>query len=294
MLAEAITGLTVGAGYALLAVGVVLIYRSTRVLSLALGEIGAFGFYIGLRFHSNGIFGAHLPLLGAGGLAVAAGAAVALLTERFVMRPLVQRPRIDNFIVTLALALFLALVELNFFSPNHGPVAAPSVVGQVHMQVLGAFLTSTEIAELVLAALAATALYLVLRRTRFGLATRATTSNPEVARMLGVKVNNVYRFSWGVAGALAGAAGALVSNTNGSLIPLNLTVSLLNALAGAIIGGLDSLGGAVAGCLFIGVLQSLLLTLGPQYQTGATLLAVLVVLAARPQGVFGRAHALAG
>lgn len=293
IVSEVITGFTVGAGYSLLAVGVVLIYTGTGVLSLALGEMGAFGFYIGLKLNSNGlpIVHWHLSVTEAGLVAIALGALLGLVVERFIMRPLVGRPAIDKLIVTLGVALFLALVELEFLSPSNGPIPAPSVVGNGHFELLGAFLTSTEIAELIVAAIAAVALYLFLNRTKFGLATRATTSDPTVARLLGVKVNSVYRFAWVVAGALAGVAGALVSNTNGSLTPFNLTTTLLNSLAGAIIGGLDSLGGAIAGCLFIGVLQAVLLPLGPQYQTGATLVVVLLVLVSRPQGAFGRAGA---
>ncbi|MHB1445286.1 MAG: branched-chain amino acid ABC transporter permease [Acidimicrobiales bacterium] len=288
---EIVTGLTIGAGYSLLAVGVVLVYTSTRVLSLALGEMGAFGFYLGVKFYLHGVplVGWHLSAFEAGITAIVVGALLGLLVERFIMRPLTARPGIDKLIVTLGVALVLALVELNFISFD--PYPAPPFLGSAHFVLLGATLTTSRVAELATAAAAAAVLYLILNRTKLGLATRATTSDPTVARLLGVKVNNVYRFAWVTAGGLAGLAGALVSNTNGVLLPFSLTTALLSSLAGAVVGGLDSLGGAIVGCLLLGVVQNLAQPYGIAYESGITLLIVLVVLLVRPQGMFGRSSA---
>ncbi len=292
MLGDVVVGLAIGSAYSLMAVAVVLVYSGTRVLSLALGEIGAFTLYAGLYAHQHGVLGWRPGVFTAAVLAVLGGGLLGLLVERFVMRPLVGRPALDGLVATLAVALFLALFELYLYGLD--PFAAPSPVGSGSIEVAGSTLTVTEIVLLLLAAAVALGLYLFLTRTKFGLATRATTSDPVVARLLGVKVNRVYVFSWGVAGLLSGAAAALLAPINGSLTPFSLTTALLSALAGAVIGGLDSLGGAILGSLAVGVVSGVIgARVDPTTSAGVVFVAVLATLLIRPQGIFGSARAAA-
>jgi branched-chain amino acid transport system permease protein len=292
MLGEVVVGLAIGSAYSMLAVAVVLVYSSTRVLSLAVGEIGAFTLYAGLHWHTKGLLGWHPSELVAGLLAVVLGGALGLVVERFVMRPLVGRPPLDGLVATLAVALLLALLELALYGVD--PFAAPSPVGEGHVDVFGSTLTAPEITLFALAAAVAAGLWLFLTRTRFGLATRATTSDPTVARLLGVKVNHVYVFAWGVAGLLSGAAAALLAPIQGSLTPFSLTTALLSALAGAVIGGLDSLGGAILGSLLVGVVNGVVGSrVDPTTSAGVVFVAVLAVLLLRPHGLFGSARATA-
>ena len=292
MLGDVVVGLAIGAAYSLLAVAVVLVYSSTRVLSLAIGEIGAFSLYAGLYAHDHGVLGWHPSVFGAGVLAVLGGGALGLLVERFVMRPLVGRPALDGLVATLAVALFLALLELALYGLD--PFAAPSPVGDGSFRLFGSTLTASEVSLLVVAGAVALGLYLFLSRTSFGLATRATTSDATVARLLGVKVNRVYVFAWGVGGLLSGVAAALLAPVNGSLTPFSLTTALLSALAGAVIGGLDSLGGAVVGSLAVGVVNGVVGSrFDPTTSAGVVFVAVLATLLVRPQGLLGSARATA-
>ena len=289
MLARIITGLSAGAAYALVAVGVVLIYKCTRVLSIAQGEIGAFGFFIGLRWAARGIpgLGWHPARFVTLLIAVAVGALLGALIERIVIRPLVGRPPLDALIATLGIALFLALLEKELFGT--ATQFAPSPVGEWKVTVLGATLVAPRIVALVAAAVVALAIYLFFSRTRFGLAVRATTGDSTVAKLMGVRVNRVYRFAWVTAGALAGLGAALLGPAFGGLTPFAMTKFSLRALAGAVIGGLDSIWGAIVGSLLVGVLEAVV---GGQFTTSGTaelavLLLVIGTLVVRPQGLLG-------
>jgi branched-chain amino acid transport system permease protein len=289
VLAQIITGLSAGAAYALVAVGVVLIYKCTRLLSIAQGEIGAFGFFIGLRWAARGVpgLGWHPARFLTLCIAVAVGALLGALIERIVIRPLVGRPPLDALIATLGIALFLALLEKELFGT--ATQFAPSPVGEWRVKVLGATLIAPRIIALGSAGAVALALYLFFSRTRFGLAVRATTGDPAVARLMGVRVNRVYLFAWIVAGALAGLGAALLGPAFGGLTPFAMTKFSLRALAGAVIGGLDSLWGAILGSLLVGVIESVV---GGQFTASGTAeIAVLVLvigtLVTRPRGLLG-------
>jgi branched-chain amino acid transport system permease protein len=286
--AALVTGLASGAAYALMAVGVVLIFKCTRALSIAQGEIGAFGFFLGLRWSSRGIpvLGWHIPRFATLLVAVLVGAAIGLVVERFVMRPLVRRPPLDALIATLGIALFLALLELRLFGT--ATQFAPSAVGEWRISVLGATLTASRVVGVVLAGAVAWALYLFFTRTKFGLAVLATTSDPTVARILGVPVNDVYRFAWVAAGALSGVAAALLAPAFGGLTPFGQTEFALRALAGAVIGGLDSVWGAILGSLLVGVVEGVFRAHAPAGGDAvAVLVLVLATLVVRPRGILG-------
>jgi branched-chain amino acid transport system permease protein len=289
VLARLVTGLTSGAGYALVAVGVVLIFKGQKVLSVAQGEIGAFGFFLGLRWADRGIPGVrwHIPVVTTMVVAMAVGALLGLLAERLVIRRLVSRPSLDALIATLGIALFLALAEKEMFGTS--AQFAPSPVGVWKIVVLGATLTSPRVIAIVALVVVSAALWWFLGHTKFGLAVLATSGDPEVARTLGVPVLRVYRFVWVVGGALAGLAAALLGASFGGIAPFDMTRFGLLALAGAVIGGLDSVWGAIVGCLMIGALEGVV---GGTWTTAGTsdlavLALVVTTLLLRPQGLLG-------
>ncbi len=289
MAARLITGLTSGAGYALVAIGVVLIFKGMRILSLAQGEIGAFGFLLALRWSARGVpgLGWHISPFVTMVVAVVVGALVGALVERLVVRPLATRPPLDALIATLGIALFLALLEKEMF----GTAAhfAPSPVGDWKIELFGATLTAPRVIAIVALAIVAFALWLFFTRTRFGLGVLATSGDPVVARILGIPVTRVYRFVWIAAGALAGLAAALLGSAFGGIAPFDMTRFGLSALAGAVIGGLDSIWGAIIGCLAVGAIEGVV---GGTFETSGTAeLAVLVLvvgtLLVRPRGLLG-------
>ncbi|MFN8036830.1 MAG: branched-chain amino acid ABC transporter permease [Acidimicrobiia bacterium] len=289
MLGQVLIGLLSGAAYALVAVGVVLIYKSTRALSLAQGEIGAFGYFYALRWAALGMPLTDWHPTGLWMLIVAAviGMILGAVVERVIMRPLIRRPPLDAVIATLGVALFLALLEKQIFGTDI--TNTPSAVGSWSLTVADVTLDASRVVALGLTVAVAFAAFLFLSRSRFGLAVRATTGNPSVARLMGIPVNRVYRFAWMTAGALAGAAAALLGPAFGGIQPFTMTQYGLRALAGAVIGGLDSIWGAIVGCLLVGVVEGVTKS---QFTTqGADQLAVLLLvigtLVLRPQGLLG-------
>lgn len=287
-MAELITGLSSGAAYALMAVGVVLIFRCTRALTIAQGELGAFGFFLALRWADRGIpgLGWHPPRFATLLIALIVGGLLGLLVERVVMRPLVQRPPLDALIATLGIALFLALAELRLFGT--ATQFAPSTVGEWKIELFGATLAASRVIGVIAIAAVAAGLYVFFTRTKFGLAVQATTSDPDVARLLGVPVNQVYRFAWVAAGVLSGLAAALLAPAFGGLTPFGQTEFALAALAGAVIGGLDSVSGAIVGSLIVGVVEALAKAhAGAGVDSVLVLALVLATLVVRPKGLFG-------
>ena len=289
MAARLITGLTSGAGYALVAIGVVLIFRGMRILSLAQGEIGAFGFFLGLRWAERGVpgLGWHISPFVTMLVAIVVGALIGAIVERVVIRRLAERPPIDALIATLGVALFLALLEKEMF----GTAAqfAPSPVGEWKIELFGATLTAPRVVAIIALIGVAAVAWWFFSRTRFGLGVLATAGDPGVASILGVPILRVYRFVWIIGGALAGLAAALLGSAFGGIAPFDMTRFGLRALAGAVIGGLDSIWGAIIGCLAIGAIEGVV---GGTFETAgsadfAVLVLVLGTLLLRPRGILG-------
>lgn len=300
MFAAIISGLGEGAVLALLAIGVVLVYKGSKVLNLAQGEMGALAFLIAMRVlgHRTTLAAGIAILL----LTVFLGAIIGIVMERLVMRPLVDRPPVQGTMATLGVAIILIQFEFLMggvlFLPE-GQIDYPIATDQIQtagsfvLRFGGASLVAGRVIAMIATAAIAVGLYAFFTRTKFGLGVVAATSDGTVARILGIPVKKVYRFTWGVGGALSGLAAALVAPALISFVPSTMTFLVIAALAAAVVGGLDSVWGAVVGGLLVGVVGALARTyiaVG-SIDTVAVLVLVVVTLMLRPRGILGGAGA---
>ncbi|MGN6474601.1 MAG: branched-chain amino acid ABC transporter permease [Mycobacteriales bacterium] len=281
-----VVGLIAGTIYALLAAGITLVYKATRAVNFAQAEIGTLSIYatwwVSGKHHHSWWLGALAAL--------AIGIAIALLFERLVMRHLVTSSQITKTVATIGLLGLLTGLEARWFAGS-AKIFPPPIVGH-GTTISGVEVSGTQILALVVVAVIAVALALFLRRTRFGLAILASADDPVAAQLMGVPRSKVSAVTWAIAGALSVIACLFIEPTVGVLSPGFASTLFIYGLTAALLGGLTSLPGAFIGGLLVGVAQAevqthLLYPQVPGPENLAMLVIVLVVLLARPQGLFG-------
>jgi branched-chain amino acid transport system permease protein len=244
-----VLGLINGGIYALFALGVVMIHRGTGVLTFANGEVGTAGLFIAaVVIDHTGVPWA-VGALAAVVFAVVVGCAFELLVVR---RMGVSDP-VAVAVATVGLGLFLLAGEFQLFGESPKQLAAPLTGGPT---LFGVHVTPTQIAGLVLAVALGFGLQAVLRRTDFGLGILAAAQDPAAVRLVGVPLSRISLTIWGAGAALAATASLLVEPTVGILYPGFSSELYVVGLAAAVIGGLNSLPGAVVGGCVLGVAES--------------------------------------
>ena len=248
-----VAGLVAGGIYGILALGIVIVYRGSKVLNFAQVEVGTFGIYVAWwlvdEHGAPWIVGALAGLI--------AAVAISVVFERFVVRQMVDSPRVTVAVATVGLLLLLIAVELKLWGPSprflRGPVSGSA------FSLLDYRVSWTELIALALAASVGLGLNAFLRRTDFGLGVLAAAQDPVAVRMQGVSFARVSAFTWGVAGALGAVAVLLIEPTIGAFFPGHFSIGanalFIPALAAALIGRLDNLTHAFLGGLAVGVVQ---------------------------------------
>jgi len=277
-------GIREGAIYAGLALALVIIYRSTRVINFAQGEMATFTTFIAWSLMNHGLsFWTAFPIV----LAIAFAGGVAI--ERVVIRPVEDAPVLTIVIITLGLALLLnGLMSVIWGGANRqftGPFSTRTIdVGGVPISVQDIGIVAVSVGLVVLLAL-------FFRFTKLGLALRAAAVNPESSRLVGIRVGWMLALGWGIAAVLGAVAGMMIAPVV-FLDPNMMQTILLYAFAAAVLGGLDSAIGAVVGGILLGVTITLLGRyvgfIGSTLKLPAALLLILVLLLVRPGGLFGR------
>jgi len=275
-----LAGLGTGGLYALTGLAFVMIYKATKVVNLAIGDMLMFGAYIFFAFSA----GMGLPIwLAIPGALLVSGAFGALI-ERTLIRPMLGESPISSFMVTVGLSsMLIGLVELVWtadqqrlpeFLPNQ-----PIVVGE-------AFISPKIFYGFWIAVALIAAVLLLFRFWRGGVALRATASDQAAAYSMGINVPRVFSLSWVAAAMIAGVAGIVVGSIGG--ISSAMGVFGLSVLVVVIFGGLDSVLGALVGGIIVGLVEALTgFYLGGEYKILATFSLLVLILMVRPYGLFG-------
>ena len=275
-----LTGLASGGLYALAALAFVMVYKGTRVVNLAIGEmlmIGAYLFFaFAVTFELRLWLAMPAALLSAGLL----GAGI----ERTMIRPLLGEPPISVFMVTIGLSsVLVGLVELIWTADQR---RLPDFLPTTPVMVCDAFLAPKVFYGALIAIVLIAVVLLVFRFWRGGVALRATASDQAAAYSMGINVPRVFSLAWVVSAMLAALSGIIVGSIGG--ISSSMGVFGLSVLVVVIVGGLDSVLGALVGGLLIGLIEALASSyLGGEYKLLATFIVLVIVLMIRPYGLFG-------
>lgn len=284
-LESVLRGLGLGSAYALLAIGFVIIFKSTGVVSFAQPAMMLTGAVVVSYLSPQVGFFAALAL---GALALAG---LGLFVERTAIRPMVGRPVFVVAIITIGVDIAIRVVANGFIGLGARPIGDPWGLSRLSIGELE--VQWRHIAMMVTTAVVLAILFWFFRYTRYGLAMRATAFDQEAALTQGVNVGSVFALSWALAAGLAAVAGSLLATGTG--VDRQLWIITLVALPAIILGGLDSLEGAVIGGLVVGVVESLVGTyqgqlapwLGNNFASVSPYVVMLLVLLIRPYGLFG-------
>ncbi|MDQ7843276.1 MAG: branched-chain amino acid ABC transporter permease [Armatimonadota bacterium] len=280
-----INGLAVGSIYALIALGFALLYKSTKILNLAHGELVLFGGYLAIALSHV------LPFPAAVFVTLLAAGILGFAIERAIMRPLFGQPLLSVIIVTLALGYIVRGVMVGLWGGDTRQFAAGlptgvTVIAGIAIQRVGIYSAATAAALLLV-------FWLFFRYSLVGIAMRAAANEQLTASTLGVSLRRVFAYAWAFA-AIAGAVGGVLL---GLWLGVNFALGFvgLKALAAVILGGLDSIPGAIVGGLLIGVIET---TVGGYidahiiygFKEIVAFIIILLVLMIRPYGLFGTEH----
>lgn len=290
MLRTLVVGLAVGGVYGLLAVGLVLVYKGSRVLNFAQGELGTFGLYIAWMFVNDE---RRLPWWVGALFSILAVTAIGLLFERLVVRRMAESSRLSVAVATIGLLLFLVALEFRIFGSSPRIVDPP--IQGLGPKIFNFYVSPTYIIALMTVAALGVALTAFFNKTDFGLGVLAAAQDPTAVRLVGVPLHRVSAFTWGVASAVSAVAALLIEPTRGSFSPLFMSGIFVFGLAGALLGGLNSLQGAFVGGVAMGVVQKVVEDLFstvrfPGVPEVAVFLVIIAVLIFRPQGLMARAR----
>jgi branched-chain amino acid transport system permease protein len=280
-----------GAIYGLLGLGLVLLYKGSRIFNFAQAEFGSVAALCCLGGIQGSKFLPEMPYLVAALFGLVTGTAVALATERFVIRPLFHQPRVTILVATAGVTLLLIAFQLFFQGPN--PVGLRPAIAGDFVNSGGLRITNQQVLSLAVLAVLAVLCALFFSRTRTGLAVLAVSQEPTATSLVGISVNRISMLTWGMAGFLGATAGLLLGGGSTVAPGFMTSTALIPAFVAAVFGGITALPGAFIGGIVIGVAERLAVV-HLQFEQVPGLDAVvvfgllLVVLLVRPAGLLGK------
>ncbi len=302
VLQQLVNGLSLGALYALIAVGYTVVYGIVQLINFAHGEIfmiGGFGaLAVWLLFPAGNVSIWMLPLMLFGGVVAAVG--VALLTERFAYRPLRNAPRLAPLITAIGVSIFLQeLIRLFYgdipgFPDSKRAIPFPQIeyVTGPAFNMGGLTIQRAALFTLVALAICAGLLYVFVNKTRLGRAMQATSQDPDTARLMGINVDKIIMVAFALGAALAAVAG-LAHGLRYTNVDFRMGfLAGLKAFTAAVLGGIGNINGAVLGGLVLGVVEGMATFIPGQFGGSAwkdvwAFALLILVLVFRPQGLLG-------
>lgn len=282
LLQALVTGVLTGGIYSLIAMGLTLIYGVLHIINFANGAMVGLAMFISYWVVTNLGFHPYVALL----ITVPAMLVIGALVQKFLLNPVMDSPLHNQLLITIGIALAVENILLLVFGPNPRSVRLPDSTG---VDFLGATVDSARIYAFLGALVLVAVLSLLLQKTKVGTAIRAVAANPEGARLVGIDVKKIYILTFAVGAAAAGAAGTLVAPFN-TIEPTSGAIFNLTAFVVVVLGGMGNIPGALVGGLVVGLTEQLGgLILPGQSPLLAVFIVFLVVLFAKPRGVFGRA-----
>ncbi|MBU1039980.1 MAG: branched-chain amino acid ABC transporter permease [Proteobacteria bacterium] len=280
-----INGLVVGSIYSLVALGFVVIYKATKVVNFAQGEMVMVGAYVCFALTVQ----LHVPFLWAFLMTLGFSVLLGLAVERLALRPLIGESHICVIMVTIGLSSILkSLVQLVWGTQIK---VYPEVLPSTPVVIAGLPVAPVYIAAFVLSGILFAVFTVFFKYSRMGIAMRATAHDQQAAQSMGIGIRGIFALSWCIASVVSTVGGVILGNING--INSHLGVLGLKVFPAAILGGLDSLLGAALGGLIIGVLENLcdglakdLFDLGG-FREVAAFVVLVAILMIRPYGLFG-------
>jgi branched-chain amino acid transport system permease protein len=276
-----VNGLVIGNIYALLAVGLALIFGVSNLINFAHGSIYSVGAYVGWLCLTQ----LQLPLLLTVPVVLLVSALLGIGIERLALRPLHGTSRIAPLLATIGVGLVLDQIVQLVFTPN--PRALPSPLPDWRWQIGGGSIGTLDLLILFVGVGTATALYCFLRFTKLGWAVRATAQDLDAAKQMGVDVDRVNSSVFAIAAALGGLSGLLVGMYYNSIDPNMSFDATLKGVVALIIGGMGNVPGAIAGSLMLGLIESYGIALfGTSYRNLFAFAVLILILVFRPSGLF--------
>ncbi|MBU2547326.1 MAG: branched-chain amino acid ABC transporter permease [Proteobacteria bacterium] len=279
-----VTGLVTGSVYALVALGFVLIYKSTSIINFAQGEFVLVGAYVCLWI----VTGLGVPFIPAFILTMVGSVFMGLVVERLVLRPMIGEPIISVIMVTIGLAALLKALVTIFWGTQIR--VFPAIFSQEPIRLGQVIVSEVYVWTFFFALLFLGVFAAFFKYSRVGIAMRAVASDQMTAQSMGIPVKLVFAISWCIAAIVSGVGGILIGNING--INITLADFGLKVFPAVIFGGLDSILGAIIGGLTVGVLENLMGGYLDQFFGGgvkevAPFIVLIIVLMVKPYGLFG-------
>lgn len=281
-----VTGLSLGMMYALVGIGFVIIFKCSQAFNIASGQIVMIGGYLGYTF----LIPLALPVWAAIICSIVVAIVLGLVIERLALRPLLGQPALAIVMMTIALAGVLDGVAIMGWGGEY--LTYHQSLPEISLNLGSVSVPPSSLLAIIVSVVVVSILMFIFRYTKIGLAMRATAEDEQVTRSLGIKATSVYALVWVIASVVGVIAGVLLGGVSGISPPLSDIG--LKALAVVILGGLDSIGGAIVAGIILGILENLasgyldpLMPSGGGLATVFPFIVMLAVLVFKPHGLFG-------